>query len=314
MSSRGNSAAELEYFEPARLEIAQAISAKIGIPMSEFEGGSDDTAFFHWITSLLAVEKWLRATAYDETAMDEGLVGYRIARNKLAASALLRLFHHRFNLDLDDKAMQFLNAFGSIARTDAGALEALLNGWHFMRQIAGGIAAYWWQSQSIPMITEGHFADLDEAIDDADERFEFLKHAYRDAIMQMAVEFQYLKQAQGEGKLGVEFPDEMPGEVDDLGIIAGMKQYLSQAASALRQPVWVAMDGKVGDGVSFGDAAKSLDSENPKVLVEAVYSFDGQKEAVVLVTGSSDDRSATFLLPRLKDAGIDVRAAGFSLA
>lgn len=318
MSEMGNRAGEehqrytsLEHFEPMRLEIAQAISERMSIPMSEFEGGSDETAFFHWITSLLAVEKWLRETTYDEADIDVDF-GWRIARNKLAAAALLRLFHHRFSLDIDDRSVEFLNAFGNVAQTNGKILNILFYGWDFMRQMAGGIAAYWWQSQSLPMIKDDHFADIDETIEEAGERFEFLKNAYRDAVMQMAMEFDLLQRIQAEGNIGMGFPDEMPEDADAIGIIGGVKQYLSQAA-VIRYPVSVSYD-KVGPAISFGESVKSLDSKTPKTLVEAVYDTgDGQK-AFVFVSNHPDDAAATFLLPRLTEAGVKVRATGFALA
>lgn len=318
MRDKGNGAGEeylrytsLEHFEPMRLEIARAISESMSIPMSEFEGGSDETAFFHWITSLLAVEKWLRETTYAEADIDVDF-GWRIARNKLAAAALLRLFHHRFILDIDDQKVKFLNAFGNIAQTHGKTLNVLFYGWDFMRQIAGGIAEYWWESQSLPMIHEEHFAEIDETIEEAGERFEFLKNAYRDAVMQMAMEFDLLQRSQAAGNIGMAFPGEMPEDADALGIIRGVKQYLSQAA-VIRYPVSVSYD-NVGPAISFGESVKSLDSTRPKILVEAVYDTGDGQEAFVFVSSYPDDAAATFLLPRLTEAGVKVCATGIALA
>lgn len=314
MGDKGNRAAEeyerytsLEHFEPMRLKIAQAISESMSIPMVEFEGESDGTAFFHWITSLLAVEKWLRATTYDDADFD-----WRIARGKLAAAALLRLFHHRFNLDIDDKSVEFLNAFGSIAQTPAKTLSILFYGWDFMRKMATGIAAYWWQYQSLPKIQDEHFTEMDETIDEAGEGFEFLKNAYRDAIMQISMEFDLLQGIQAAGNIGLAFPDEMPEDADTAGIVGGVKQYLSQAA-VIRYPVSVSAD-KVGEAISFGESAKSLDSTRPKTLVESVYDAgDGMAAFVFFPNHTDDDGAARFLLPRLTEAGVTVHAAGFAL-
>jgi hypothetical protein len=247
MSDKGNRAAEeyqrytsLEHFEPMRLEIARAISERMSIPMAEFEGESDGTAFFHWITSLLAVEKWLRATTDDEVDIDADS-DWRIARNKLAAAALLRLFHHRFNLDIDDRSVQFLNAFGNVAQTNGKILKILFYGWDFMRSMAGEIAVHWWQNQSLPIIKEDHFAEIDETIEESGEEFEFLNIAYRDAVMQMAMEFDLLQKIQTAGNIGLAFPEEMPEDADGIGVIGGVKKYLSQAA-VIRYPVSVDND------------------------------------------------------------------------
>lgn len=297
----------LEHFEPMRLKIAKAISESMGIPMAEFEGESDGTAFFHWITSLLAVEKWLRATTYDDAESD-----WRIARNKLAAAALLRLFHHRFNLDIDDRSVMFLNAFGSVAKTPAKTLTTLFYGWDFMRRMAGGIAAYWWQYQSLPKIQDEHFAEMDETIDEAGEGVEFLKNAYRDAFMQISMEFDLLQGIQAAGHIGLAFPDEMPENAGTAEVVGEMKRYLSQAA-VIRHPVSVSSD-KVGEAISFGESAKSLDSKRPKTLVESVYdSGDGMEAFVFFPNHTDDDGAANFLMPRLTEAGMTVNATGFAL-
>lgn len=313
MSDKGNRAGEeylrytsLEHFEPMRLEIARAISERMSIPMAEFEGESDGTAFFHWITSLLAVEKWLRATTDDEADIDADS-DWRIARNKLAAAALLRLFHHRFNLDIDDRSVQFLDAFGNVAQTNEKILKILFYGWDFMRSMAGEIAVHWWQNQSLPILKEDHFAEIDETIEESGEEFEFLNIAYRDAVMQMAMEFDLLQKIQTAGNIGLAFPEEMPEDADGIGVIGGVKKYLSQAA-VIRYPVSVDND-KVGKALSFGEAVKSLKSEKPKILVEAVYDAGDGKEAVVFVPIHIDDGSANFLLPRLTEAGLHVNAA-----
>lgn len=318
MSDKGNRAAEeyqrytsLEHFEPMRLKIAQAISESLDIPMHEFEGESDETAFFHWITSLLAVEKWLRATTYEEAEI-EADTDWRIARNKLAAAALLRLFHHRFNLDLNDESIKFLNAFGNIAQTNGRGLNVLYYGWDFLRQMAGGIAVYWWQNQSLPKIQDEHFAEIDETIEESGEDFEFLKNAYRDAVMQMSMEFDLLQRIQAAGKIGMIFPEEMPEDADAIGIIGAVKRYLSQAA-VIRYPVSVSLD-QVGPAISFGESVKSLSSKKPKTLVESVYdSGDGPQAFVFFSNHLDDDGAATFLMPRLTEAGMKVSAAGFAL-
>lgn len=318
MGDKGNRAGEeylrytsLEHFEPMRLEIARAISESMSIPMSEFEGGSDETAFFHWITSLLAVEKWLRETTYAEADIDADS-DWRIARNKLAAAALLRLFHHRFNLDIDDRSVQFLNAFGNVARTNGKILKILFYGWDFMRTMAGEIAVHWWQNQSLPILKEDHFAEIDETIEESGEEFQFLNIAYRDAVIQMAMEFALLQKIQTAGNIGLAFPEEAPEDADGIGIIGGVKKYLSQAA-VIRYPVSVDND-KVGKALSFEEAVKSLKSKKPKILVEAVYDAGDGKEAVVFVPIHIDDGSANFLLPRLTEAGVNVCATCLALA
>ncbi len=178
--------------------------------------------------------------------------------------------------------------------------------------MAGGIAAYWWQNQSLPKIQDEHFAEMDETIDEAGEGFEFLKNAYRDAVMQMSMEFNLLQKIQAAGNIGMEFPDEMPEDADTAGIIAGVKRYLTQAA-VIRYPVSVS-DNKVGKAISFDESVKSLDSKRPKTLVEAVYDAgDGLEAFVFLSNHTDDDGAANFLLPRLTEAGMTVHAAGFAL-
>jgi hypothetical protein len=301
----------MEFFEQKRLEIARSVSDGLGIPLSEFEAGRDETAFFHWLTSLLAVEDWLRKTIFNSQDWDALGEGWEIARNKLAAAAALRLFHHRFALDIDDRGIKFINAFGNIAQANGNLLGALFHGWNFMRGVAAGIAAYWWENKSLPMISEGYFEELDETIDVGREDMEFLKNAYRDAIMQIATEFELLQKIQADGNIGLSFPDEMSEDVDAAGIIAAMKRYLAQSA-VIRRPVSTSQS-KVGKAISFAEAAESLESKHPKILVESVYDIDGGKEAFVYLPIHRDDRSAHHLLPTLTDAGLKVSAVGFSM-
>lgn len=153
---------------------------------------------------------------------------------------------------------------------------------------------------------------MDETIDEAGEGFEFLKSAYRDALMQISMEFELLQGIQAAGHIGLAFPDAMPENAGIAGIVGDMKRYLSQAA-VIRHPVSVSAD-KVGEAISFGESAKSLGSKRPTTLIESVYDSGGGMEAFVFFPNlAGDDGAANFLLPRLTEAGMAVRATGFAL-
>lgn len=300
----------LEYFEPVRQKIVQAISEKLSIPLIEFHGGNEETAFFHWITSLLAVERWLQATM-DEERVNDREFGWVIARNKLSTAIFLRLFHHRFTLNIDNQSLMFLNAFGNVAGTNKKILEILIYGWDFMRNIAGEIGKYWWQNQSLPLLHDEHFDKIDEIINEAGYGYGFFKNAYRDAVMQMATEFSLLQKIQVAGNIDLAFPDERPEDADAKGIIKTVKVYLFQAAG-FREPLAVSYDKSVKE-VSFDESLKSLDSKTPKTLIESVYNTWEGVEAFVFFPNHNGDGAETFLLPSLKDAGITVHAVGFAL-
>lgn len=302
----------LDFFEADRQEIAKKISDRIDIPLSEFEAGDDHKAFFHWISSLLAVERWFQATIDDSyRAADEFGDEWHIARNKLAASALLRLFHHPFALSVDDDRWKFVAAFGTASSANAKLLKAAFSGWDFLRGFAYALARYWWEYGSLPHITDDHFSDMDEGIENGGEDLSFLADVYRDAVAQLISEFSLLQRFQADGSIGVAFPSEMPAGADYDRIVSLVKRYLYQA-SAIRQPASMSQ-GKIGGAVSFEKAARALNTQAPIVLIESVYNTGHEKEAFVYLPVNGGDSSSIRILPALTETGMIANAFAFAL-
>lgn len=298
----------LELFEPKRLEIAKSISKGMRIPLSEFEAGNHETAFFHWLTTMLSVEDWLRETIFNSYDRDEFGEGWDVARDKLATGAVLRLFMHPFALSFDDQRIKFVNAFAHYTSANVKLLNALLNGWELMRELTGSLAEYWWDEGAIPPISDSYFEPLDDVIEDGGDDLEFLRNVYRDAAMQIATEFDLMLKIQAAESIGLTFPDEMPENADRNIIIDAVKQFISQAAM-IRRPISVNMR-EVGESLSFAKAAKSLDTKSPVVLIESAYETG---EAFLFNPLSPNGSGLSYLLRTLSDAGMKTTAVGFSM-
>lgn len=251
----------LEYFEGRRQEIVGKLVQKLGIPAHEFEPGND-TAFFHFLTSALAVGSWLADTcgqAFEDRLNDGPPEMSDEARQKLVASALVRLalLPSAFGFDEGDGdgeakgRMDTAHAFMSASGRGDLCSTFVLMSWSTIREFLVFMARSWASGEERAPKRE-FFSWFEEWSGNVDKD-RFIPHlATVEACAMLYSEFTFVDkriEAFGTRRLSPDAPDWKAFSV--------AKDFLLPCAYR-RHPVVFDGTSFSQDGASFADAARSM--------------------------------------------------------
>jgi hypothetical protein len=305
----------LNFFALMRHEIVGLITAQMDIPEEAFEPG-EETVFFHFLTSALAVASWLEgATAQVQNALDYDVPPefQRDALQKLTAAALIRLvlLPSAFGFDEGDEnarqRMAFAQAFAGASEVNKLAASFVLMAWSSIRSFLIAMARSWASGErEAPGLD--FFSGFLNWLEDLDPDGCMPREAVLDACVQLYQEFVHAERTveKFEGRID---EDDSPAQ-----IFSAAKAFILPCAFDRHA---VLFDGKTfsGDGTTFIAAANLFaKGEDPtKVFFESVLSSDAGPVLGVYLSPFGTSELILKCAAPAKSQGIGVQALSLAI-
>lgn len=269
----------LEYFEEDRMEIVKAISSKLGIPESEFED-TPQTAQFHFMSLAVAIAKWLDKSGWEEIHNRDFKDMNQLemlARSKIMAGILVRLFGHAFvqNLGETPGLGQMVKAFSLATGVREAMIGHVLTAHIYVRQSTLLMARFFADGQEGGSpVTVDFFDPYGEHLEGDGDGFMPID-AVIDASVQLYCAMKYIH-GQADMPASLEsLPESEPHAHNFL------RNYL-MLAGMFRTPATVQFGKLSFKAATLDNALESLGDEKPLVLLDAVFTgADGSVELVV---------------------------------
>lgn len=286
----------LDFFEPGREAIVAAIVEKLKIPASEFVL-SNDTASFHYLTTVLAIADWVRKSGFAELKLkhDNEELGPRnnelLARRKLVAGALIRLFLHPYVLGVEGMqgANQFVQGFSGASGIDQEMTLIVLGAADHVRGATIKLAWHLVNPDKQPgfhPVTTDFFNNYHELLADNDGDELMPPAAAMDASLQLGAALDFLVDRSDR----LPFPPSMmSAEGNNAKTHNNLRNYL-MLGGLFRKPMVLLNDKLKTDGADFSKAANGLSKKKPPVLMDSVFEDEGQVSICVpLITQDGSD-------------------------
>lgn len=286
----------LDFFEPSREAIVAAIVEKLKIPASEFVL-SNDTASFHYLTTVLAIADWVRKSGFAELKLkhekEEG--GLRnnelLARSKLVAGALIRLFLHPYVLGVEGMqgADAFVQGFCGASGIDQNMTVIVLAAADHVRGATIKLAWHLANPDKEPgfhPVTTDFFNNYHDLLADNDGDELMPPAAAMDAALQLGAALDFL--VDRSDRLPAP-PSMMSAEGNDAKTHNNLRNYL-MLGGLFRKPMVLLNDKLKTDGADFYKAANGLSKKKPPVLMDSVFEDEGRISICVpLITQDGSD-------------------------
>lgn len=280
----------LDWFEADRAKAAKDISEKLGIPISEFED-TDTTACFHFMTLALAAAKWLHESGWREIGLRD-TIGMnqleRVARSKVMAGILVRLFFHRYvqNIGQMQGVGMMVEAFAKASGVPRTMFMHVISAHTYVRQSVLSMARFVADGEegSSP-ITVDFFDSYRESLESDEDEF-MPGDAVWDASLQLTCAIRFLNEQADLPASLANLPD------DEARAHHFLRNYLMMAGMH-RTPAVFQLEKLSFKGSTFDAAIESLHAKKPLVLLDTVFQkADGSAEIIVPVNPLSNHREA----------------------
>lgn len=278
----------LDWFEADRAKAAQALSEKLGIPIEEF-ADTDKTACFHFMTLALAIAKWLKDSGWREIGMrDEMLMNNleQIARSKVMAGILVRLFCHRYvqNIGQMQGLGSMVKAFTSVTGVSETMFGHVLTAHSYVRQSTLAMARYMADgSEGDSPVKVGFFDAYREFLENDPDGF-MPSDAVWDASLQLTCAMGFLNEQDN-------LPASLGGLPEDEAQAHHFLRNYLMMAGMYRTPAVFQLEKFSLKGATLDAAIESLHAKKPLVLLDAVFqNADGTSRIIVPVNPLSDHR------------------------
>jgi hypothetical protein len=271
----------LDWFEADRSKAAQSLSEKLGIPIEEF-ADTDKTASFHFLSLALAIAKWLNDSGWREIGMrDEMSMNQleQIARSKVMAGILVRLFCHRYvqNIGQMPGLGTMVKAFTAATGVSETMFGHVLTAHTYVRQSTLAMARFIADgSEGDSPVKVGFFDPYREFLERDEDEF-MPSDAVWDASLQLTCAMRFLNE---QADLPVSLDGLPEGEAQAHHFL---RNYLMMAGMH-RTPAVFQLEKLSFKGATLGAAIESLHKKKPLVLLDAVFQkADGSSEIIVPV-------------------------------
>jgi hypothetical protein len=248
-----------------------------GIPLEKFEQNEED-ALFNFCVNLPAMAIMLIETKIPAEA---ARVEHFWVRDSLITSLLIKLALHPLRLDYNESQpfQQCLDAFTTRgSRAPNWTMSPLLSVYAFLRQVVISIALHAWADEE-PKITSGDFDALEEWLNQQELGSFINTNPLRSAVAVLLHEFAMLSRlSKVPGSRIAPFPAPSgPNPSHDEAMIC-VQAFLGQAG-AIRESPLLLHKGTLEPG-GFAEAISVLGHGIRPVLIESIYTIDGQKQFV----------------------------------
>lgn len=306
----------LAYFEDRRLRIVERLVDRLEIPASEFEPG-DETAFFHFLTSALAVASWLKDVCEQSYGYeyDDRPAMADAALRRLTASALTRLVLLPSAYGLDDeedddgvaeRRMAFM-AFLSASGVHETCASFVIQSWSIMRGYLVDLARAR-SSDEFDEPSADFFSAFMEWTENVDSDGFFPRDAVPDACAMLYAEFGFME-------------DFLPFRANPVDPDASRAEWFAAAKNFLLPCSYrrhaLIFDGKSfsREGATFDEAARSFDAgDDPaRVLFETVLVGVDESAVLNFYLNEGSGREMMEIAKGAREAGLEPSAVSFGL-
>lgn len=292
---RHNAWRSLAPVESDRRKIASAVSSKLGIPLPEF-----DEPAFNFLTTALAIGKWVARSGHQESEAEDtgGPWEIGVARHKIAAGMLARLFCHPYVQDVGSAPHfeSFLSAFAKASDSSLNAGIYVVSASQYVRLATIEMARHLGSGQEgPPPVTNDFFDGHREVLDNIDADGFYPGEAAIDASIQIFASISCVNDHWAGA------PDLADLPQDDMHAHEWLRKYLN-LSGAFRAPAMLRNDKLVRKGSTLSEAIDSMDSDAPFVLLESVFE---NPNGVEIVMPFVSDKAGTGYLMRTVSEGVN---------
>lgn len=314
----------LAFFEPRRVEIAQACSDALNIPLKEFDFAGD-TVVFHFLTTAIAVGEWVASTGQEfADRRHEETYGHadEYPWLKAVSGAIARLVLHPLSMDVStEDSVKFMNAFltastpRDMSQTKkirrASMVQAVLMAYLLCRRGLTRTLEGYWEDGSPGSMSDWEFDPLADFLDENDSTQDdchlFPRGAEKDAYVALYSEFDFLIERNEE--LPYPLPAD-PGSTDSNHAYQMAKRYLTQF-SLYRKNARLKGANFSATRKTFDDAARALGTSKQFALFESMSDVGGDDGKTLPIHVPLDQngvgKAAADLAKRSPDAPFNFR-------
>jgi hypothetical protein len=290
----------LEGLSPWNSLIIHLISNSSGIPPEEFEQ-TEKTALFNFCVNLPAAAILLNERALQEDSSIEE----NWAREAMISALLIRLALHPLRLAYEESQefQECLAAFTRRSTAPEWLVGLLLSFYQNIRTVLIAMAHHAWEDKHLT-ITSDYFDGIDEWVSNQELGSFINTKPLKSAVSVLLHEFTLLSRLSKDANSGIApFPAPSGPNPSSDEALKCVRSFLVQAG-VIRESPQLLIEGSLVPG-DFGQAINPLLASKKPVLIDSIYSIEGQKKLLFCV--EQEDSLSMLLAQQVKKANPEIK-------